>query len=153
MKKISVFLIAILCSLTGFSQSSQNEIDLIQSVYGMEKKELVTSFVELDDDQKVAFWELYDTYEVKRNELGKERFDMLNKYVSDYGEIAHENADGIMKDGISLRKKSDKLIDGYYKKIKNKTDPVVALQFYQLERYLSDLIRISLLEELYTLKK
>lgn len=153
MKKISVFLIAILCSLTSFSQSVQNELDMVQSLYGMEKKELTSYFVELTGEQEAEFWALYDEYEIKRNELGKDRFEILKKYVSDFGEILPENAEAILKEGMALRKKSDKLLDSYYKKIKKKTDPVVALQFYQLERYLSNLISITLLEELYTTEK
>ena len=49
--------------------------------------------------------------------------------------------------------KSDKLIDSYYKKVKTKTDPIVAMQFYQIENYLADVIRMELLEEIYTTKK
>jgi len=57
-----------------------------------------------------------------------------------------------MKDAISLRKSSEKLIDSYYKKIKKKTDPVVAMQFYQIETYISNLIRSEILEELFVTK-
>ena len=153
MKKISVFLIAILCSLTSFSQSVQNEMDMVQSLYGMEKKELTSYFVELTSEQEAEFWALYDEYEVKRKELGKDRYEILKKYVSDFGEIVPENAEGIIKEAIPLRKKSDKLLDSYYKKIKKKTNPVVALQFYQLEKYLANLISITLLEDLYTTEK
>ena len=47
---------------------------------------------------------------------------------------------------------SDKLIRTYYKKVKSKTDAVVAMQFYQIENYLDVLIRTELLEELYISK-
>ena len=152
MKKINFLIVAILFTTTSFAQSAQNEIELIQSVYGMEKKEIVTSFVELDEDQKTNFWILYDAYELKRKELGKNKFAVLLKYVDDFGEILPEDAELIMKKSIAMRKKSDKLIDNYYKKIKKKTDPVVALQFYQIERYLTGVIRTELLEELFTTK-
>ncbi len=152
MKKITLLIVAILFTTTSFAQSAQNEIELIQSVYGMEKKEIVTDWVELNENQKTDFWVLYDAYELKRKELGKNKFALLLKYVDDYGEILSEDAELIMKESIPLRKKSDKLIDNYYKKIKKKTDAVVALQFYQIERYLSGIIRLELLEEIYTTK-
>jgi len=38
------------------------------------------------------------------------------------------------------------------KKIKKKTDAVVALQFYQIERYLLGIIQLELLEEIYATK-
>lgn len=152
MKKTFLLLIAIVCFVGSYAQSVQSEFELLQSIYGMDKKEITNNFLELHPDQDAAFWELYEAYEAERIELGKKKFDLLSKYVTDYGEIAPEDADAILKESIPLRKKSDKLIDSYYKKVKKKTDPVVALQFYQLERYLSDLIRLRLLEELFSTK-
>jgi hypothetical protein len=124
----------------------------MQSLYGLEKKEIIEEFIELNENQKNDFWILYNEYEIKRKELGKKKFNILLKYVDDYGEIKPQDAEMLMKEAIPLRKKSDQLVDNYYKKIKNKTDPVVALQFYQIENYLSDLIRLELLEEIYTTK-
>jgi hypothetical protein len=152
MKKILLFFLSILFTATSFSQSFQNEFELMQSLYGKDKKEIVDDFIELNENQKTDFWTLYGEYELKRKELGKKKFNLLLKYVDDYGEIKPVDAEMLMKEAIPLRKKSDQLIDNYYKKIKNKTDPVVALQFYQIENYLSDLIRLELLEEIYTTK-
>ena len=125
----------------------------MQSLYGMEKRDIVAEFVELSDAQENEFWLLYDEYELKRQELGKERFTLLTRYVNEYGEVKPENADNFMKQVIPLRIKSDKLVDNYYKKIKSKTDPIVAMQFYQIENYLADAIKMELLEEIYTTKK
>jgi hypothetical protein len=153
MKKVLPLIIAILSFTTAFSQSFKDEVNLIQTIYGKDKKELVAEFVELNSDQEAAFWKLYDEYEVKRKELGEKRFEIIWNYVSDYGEIKPEDAEMMMNESIPLRKRSDDLVDTYYKKIKNKTDPVVAVQFYQIENYLSDLIRIKLLEELFITKQ
>jgi hypothetical protein len=152
MKKINLIIFTILFSTFGFAQDFQNELELMQSLYGLEKKEIIEEFIELNENQKNDFWILYNEYEIKRKELGKKKFNILLKYVDDYGEIKPQDAEMLMKEAIPLRKKSDQLVDNYYKKIKNKTDPVVALQFYQIENYLSDLIRLELLEEIYTTK-
>ncbi len=125
----------------------------MQSLYGMEKRDIVAEYVELNDSQEKEFWSLYDEYEIKRQEIGKERFRLLTSYVNDYGEVKPENADNFMKQVIPLRIKSDKLVDNYYKRVKSSTDPIVAMQFYQIENYLSDAIRMELLEEIYITKK
>ncbi len=135
------------------SQSNADELQLMQSLYGMEKRDIVSEFVELNDSQSNEFWRLYDEYEVKRKDLGKRRIELINKYVDDYGQVSAVDADNFMKEAIQLRIKSDNLRDAYFKKIKSRTDPVVAMQFYQVESYLSDLIRIELLEEIYTSKR
>lgn len=134
------------------AQSNQDELQLMQSLYGMEKRDIVDEFVDLNESQQAEFWMLYDEYESKRKELGKKRFELINKYVDDYGVVNAADADNFMKEAIQLRIKSDNLKDSYFKKIKNKTDPVVAMQFYQIESYLSDLIRIEILEEIFTTK-
>jgi hypothetical protein len=113
----------------------------------------VSEFIELNDSQEQEFWLLYDEYEEKRKDFGKERFRLLSSYVDDYGEVKPQDADNFMKQAIPLRIKSDKLVDNYYKKIKSRTDPIVAMQFYQIENYLADVIRMELLEEIYTTKK
>ena len=134
------------------AQSNEDELQLMQSLYGMEKRDIVDEFVELSEDQSAEFWRLYDEYEAKRKELGKKRFELINKYVNEYGKVSPASADTFMKEAIQLRIKYDNLRDSYFKKMKTRTDPVVAMQFYQIERYLSDLIRIEILEEIYTTK-
>ena len=154
MRKLSLSLLFITClSFSNIAQTNQDEIQLMQSLYGMEKRDIVAEYVELNDSQEKDFWLLYDEYEVKRQEIGKERFRLLTSYVNDYGEVKPENADSFMKQVIPLRIKSDKLVDNYFKKIKASTDPIVAMQFYQIENYLSDAIRMELLEEIYITKK
>ena len=134
-------------------QATQDELQLMQSLYGMDKRDIVSEFIELNDSQEQEFWLLYDEYEEKRKDIGKERFRLLTSYVNDYGEVKPQDADNFMKQAIPLRIKSDKLVDNYYKKIKSRTDPIVAMQFYQIENYLADVIRMELLEEIYTTKK
>jgi hypothetical protein len=154
MTKLILSILFISCiSFNSIAQTNQDEVQLMQSLYGMEKRDIVAEFIELSDSQQKEFWLLYDEYEIKRQEIGKERFRLLTSYVNDYGEVKPENADNFMKKVIPLRIKSDKLIDNYYKKVKTKTDPIVAMQFYQIENYLFDAIKMELLEEIYTTKK
>lgn len=152
MKKLFSLIILILFVTIGFSQTYQDDLELIQSLYGMEKKEVIDEFVELNPDQEGAFWELYAEYETKRKNIGKKKYAVLWNYVSDYGTIRAEDAERIMDEILPLKIDSDKLIRNYYKKVKSKTDAVVALQFYQIENYLDILVRTELLEELYISK-
>ena len=152
MKKLSLLFITILFVTIGFSQTYDDDLQLIQSLYGMEKKKVVDEFVELDPNEEGAFWELYAEYETKRKEIGKKKYSVLWNYVNDYGTIRAEDAERIMDEILPLRIESDKLVRNYYKKIKSKTDAVVAMQFYQIENYLDVLVRTELLEELYVSK-
>src|SRR6186713_2639874 len=97
MKNLLLFA-ALFISATGFAQSYKEEVDLIQSLYGMEKKEIVADFIKLEGEQKTAFWKLYDAYEVERKELGKRRISLLENYANNYGKLDDAKTDEIICD-------------------------------------------------------
>lgn len=148
MKKLSFLIIAVFLIGMANAQSNSEQVDLIQSVFGMEKKAIVEEFVEVDPSQKDAFWKLYDEYEEKRKELGKRRIELLTQYVEGFENLNNESAESWTKEAISLTAKTDKLLVSYQKKISKATNPLVALQFYQVEQYILTGIRMSILEEL-----
>jgi hypothetical protein len=120
----------------------------MQSAFGMEKKAMVEEFEKVDATQKDAFWKLYDEYETARKDLGKRRIELFNQYVDNYSKLTNESADTWTKEVLSLSKKTDALVVSYYKKIKKLTNPIVALQFYQVESYILTGIRLFILEGL-----
>jgi hypothetical protein len=148
MKKITLLVIALFVAVLVNAQSTKEEVDLMQASFGMEKKAMVAEFVQVDPAQKDAFWKLYDEYETQRKALGQERIQLLNDYTSKYTKFTNESADVLTKNIIDLSKETDNLIITYYNKIKKVTNPIVALQFYQVENYILSGIRVSLLESL-----
>lgn len=148
MKKVIFLLSALLVVASVSAQSNKEEIELMQAAFGMEKKAMMEEFVQVDPAQKDAFWALYDEYETARKDLGKVRIDLLNQYAANYATLNNETAEAWTAKVIDLGKKTDALILSYYNKIKKATNPVVALQFYQVESYILSGIRLSLLEQL-----
>jgi len=146
MKKITFIFAALFAFSFANAQSASEEIDFFQSIFGMEKKAAVMEFVHPSEEDKTAFWELYDAYETERKNLGKKRIDLLNKYASTYEGMTDEQADALMKDALALNKSTDKLLVKYYKKVKKATSPIVATQFYQMEAYIQSSIRSGILE-------
>ena len=130
------------------AQSAKEEVDFMQSVFGMEKKALVAEFVKPEAGQKDAFWKLYDEYEMARKELGKKRIDLLLKYEENFDNLSHELAGGLLKESLALAKKNDMLLASYVKKVQKATNPVVAMQFHQIEMYILSEIRISIAGDL-----
>jgi hypothetical protein len=148
MKKVSLLLVGIFAFVLVNAQSNKEEVDLMQSAFGMEKKAMVMEFVKVDAAQKDAFWKLYDEYETARKELGKKRIDLLNQYADNFDKMTNEFADSWTKQVLDMTKKTDALLVTYYNKIKKVTNPVVALQFWQVEGYILSGIRLMILEEL-----
>lgn len=148
MKRLTLFLAFIFAFALVKAQSNKEEIELIQSVFGMEKKAIIAEFIKIDDAQKDAFWALYDEYETKRKDLGKNRVALLEEYAENYDKLTSEKAESWTKQVISQSAKTDDLLVSYVKKIRKATNPIVALQFYQVESYILSGIRVSILEEL-----
>lgn len=133
-------------AMFSFAQSNVEEIDLIQSMYGIEKKAIVEEFVQPTALNRVPFWEVYDAYEIERKTLGKKRLDLLVEFEDKFANLTNEEADAWMSKVMNLGKAQDKLIDTYYKKVKKVTSPIVALRFYMLESYLLTAIRYEILD-------
>ena len=148
---MKTFYLLVLLSLAFSSlnaQSAKEEVDFMQSVFGMEKKALVADFVKPSDAQKDAFWQLYDEYEMARKELGKKRIELLLKYEENFDNLSNEIAADLLKEILALTNKNDKLVASYVKKVAKATDPVVAMQFHQIEMYVMSEIRLALSEGL-----
>ena len=142
----SCFSLLFICS---FAQSNKEDIDLIQAIYGKEKKAIVESFiVPSDAAKKTAFWTLYDSYEAERKSLGQKRIGLLEKYASVYGNMDDKATDDVMLQTMELQKKIDGIITTYYDKIKKSVGLKEAGQFYQLESYLLSATRIYILSNI-----
>ena len=147
--KTSFLLLGLTLVLSSLNaQSAKEEVDFMQSVFGMGKKALVAEFVKPGAAQKDAFWQLYDEYEMARKELGKKRIELLLKYEENFDNLSNELAAVLLKEIQALTMKNDKLVASYVKKVSKATDPVVAMQFHQIEMYLLSEIRISIASSL-----
>jgi len=141
MKKTVLLLGVLFMGVSLFSQSNKDEVSIIQTSFGMEKKEVVKSFIVIPENRTDVFWEIYDEYEIKRKELGKVRIDILNEYAEKWENLKGEEADLLVKKAIDLNKKTDKLITTYYKKVKKATSAEIAVKFYEVETYILTTIR------------
>jgi len=150
MKKLIFTFSLVLVSMSSslFAQSNTEEVDLMQSVFGMEKKAMISDFIQIDGTKGDAFWELYDAYEIKRKELGKRRLTLLNSYVDSFDSLDDVSTKKILNEMMSLQTTTDKLIGSYAKRMEKKVDVKTAAQFYQIEGYILSKIRTSILENI-----
>ena len=150
MKKITFLIAALLFINISFAQDNtmKSEMELIQDAFGFEKKDVMSEFVNLNGVDADKFWSLYNEYEVQRKEMGKEKMELLYKYTMHEGAVSNMQAEKLMDKAIPLRAAEDNLILKYTKKLKKATNPLVASQFYQIEHYISDGIRFTILDNI-----
>jgi len=148
MKKTLLTTALLMFTCFGFAQSNKEEIDLVQAVFGKDKKAMVAEFIKLEGAQKDAFWLAYDEYETKRKDLGKKRIALLDKYATNYATLDDAGTDEIVNEMIKLQTETDKLIATYYTKIKKGSGVKAAAQFYQIEGYILSKIRTTIMENI-----
>jgi hypothetical protein len=148
MKKVVLTLLTVFAFVTLQAQTNKEEVELFQSIFGMEKKAIVGDFVKVEGESGEAFWSLYDQYESERKELGLTRLELLNEYASNYEQMDSEKMDELVAKMIKLKSSTDKLMNKYYKKVKSAAGSKPAAQFFQIENYFSSAIRLSIYENI-----
>lgn len=132
-------------SVATFAQSTmKDDIDIIQSVYGKSKTEVVKGIMNLSDVQISVFSKIYDEYEAERKALGRKKIQLINDYATNYATLTDVNADQIVKEGLKNNLDYDKLYSKYYGKLKKGIGALNAAKFIQVEVYLQTEIRNSI---------
>lgn len=131
-----------------WAQSNKEDIDIIQSVYGKDKKELVAAYMEIPDAQKTAFWKLYDEYETKRKALGKKRMQLIGEYIDGYETLDNTKATKIALGTIANNIEYEKLHDAWFRKFSTVIGGKNAAKLFQLELYLQTVIRAEVMDAL-----
>ena len=149
MKLFTLFIAAFLFLNTSFAQNDfKEEVEVVQELFGDEKKVIIEDNINFEGVDTNAFWKLYDEYDSQRKDIGKEKIDLLYKYTMKTGAVSNMQADQLLKKAAIIRAAEDNLIMKYANKIKKSTNPLVAVQFYQIEHYISDGIRFTILDNM-----
>ncbi len=141
-------MLSVFAVLFVFSQSNKEDILIIQNLFGKEKKAIVEEFIQANPYSNDAFWGLYDAYEIERKDLGIKRINLLENYAEKYETLDDVQTDELMKQIIAQHKAMDKLIVTYHKKIRKEVGAKQAAQFYQLEYYFLNIIRVTIFENI-----
>jgi len=144
MKKLLLLCVVAFSSATFAQSSLKDDIDVVQSVYGKSKSELVKQYMGLSGTQATDFAKVYEAYEVERKKLGEEKINLINQYATDYAALTDAKADVIVKGVLKNNTAYDKLYASYYEKVKKAIGAINATKFIQLEIYLQTEIRSSL---------
>ena len=124
------------------------EVQMIQDVFGSEKREIIAENINMEGVNTDAFWKLYDEYEAQRQDIGREKMKLLKQYTTKQGNMTALQAEEMLNQAAKLRSSEDNLIMNYTKRIRKISNPFVAVQFYQIEHYISDGIRFSILNNI-----
>jgi ATP-dependent protease HslVU (ClpYQ) ATPase subunit len=143
MKKL-LLISSIAFSTFAFSQSGVKEdVDVLQSLYGKSKQELVRACMNLQEPQASAFERIYSDYESERKALGQKRMELIGDYAVNYQSLSDKKADELVKTSLANTISYEKMYLKYYGKAKKAIGAVNAAKFIQLESALQTAIKES----------
>jgi hypothetical protein len=141
-----------LCIFLFFSASAQvtqDDINLVQSMYGKEKRTLVQEYMAFTDSAKAtAFWKEYDAYETERKKLSQDFIGILQNYADNYATLDDKKADELVTKMSANNIAFENLYMKHYKKMKAAVGALQASQFIQLEAYLKSVIKTVILDDI-----
>src|SRR4051795_12150090 len=119
MKKLFIystsFAVMLLLSFPVFAQSNKEDIDIIQSAFGKEKKDIVKEYMQVNEQKSGAFWKLYDEYEDKRKAIGRERINLIQQYADNMDSLNDSKAKQIGTSTLENDAKYNSLYQSYFK--------------------------------------
>ena len=144
MKKLILVAFIAVFAMVSNAQSNAEEIALMQSVYGMQKKDLIAKHMKLEAGQADLFWQMYDEYEVARKEIGLKRVKNIEMYAEKYENLTTEDANALIKASMEVQKGFISLWEKTYKNMSKSISPVTAAQFIQVEMFFENMVRQEL---------
>lgn len=130
------------------SQSIDDEITLIQSAFGMEKRALVEQYMALSEQDAQAFWPIFQKYEDERRAITRERLKLINEYLEKFGKVTDTELDSMVKRRLKVDASMTKLHSKYYSQFKKATSTATAAKFLQLDDYIQTTLFLALLDGL-----
>jgi hypothetical protein len=128
------------------AQTVKDEIALIQSAFGLEKRAMIEEYMGLPNNS--AFWPAYEAYEIERRELMKQRILIINEYLENFDTMTDAKADEIALRTIKNNANFASLHGKHFKKIKKAVSAKDAAKFLQLDTYIQNTILLAITESL-----
>lgn len=148
MKKL-LSAILVLVFFSASAQVTQDDVNLIQSMYGKDKRDIMQSYLQFKDEATgKAFWKLYDSYEAERKKLGQDFIKFLQDYAKNYEHLTAAKADELILKASTNNIAFENLYMKYYKKMKPVVGAVTAAQFFQAEAYFRSTIKTAILDDI-----
>ncbi len=144
----AISLIAFTLSLSAAAQNFKDELDVVQTVWGKNKKALTQDFLQLSPEEAAVFGPIYDQYLEARKKVTQVRGEAMQAFASKNAQLDDQSAKDmvtkLMKNNSNLASLQSKT----FKKLSKALSPAKAAQWWQLESYIDAEIRAAILGEL-----
>jgi hypothetical protein len=135
-------------SMSIHAQSVVDDVIIVQSLWGKEKRAIVAEYMGFDAAEGDKFWPAYNLYEAERKELGRARLAIMDEYVQNQATLGDKMATDLMNKAVENSIAMQRLFQSTFKSMSKIIGPAQAAKFIQIENYLMLGIQLSLQENL-----
>jgi hypothetical protein len=144
-----IFTIAFaLIAAIGFSQTTDDYVEIQRSVIKTEKKAVIAEVMQLTEQEAKDFWPLYEEYENKQYEINTQIYQLIKKYADEYETLTNEEAIKLWKEKLKFDKDLNKVESVYFKKFMKILPGKKLLTFFQAENKIRTLIMAELANQI-----
>ena len=148
MKSLLSFIIVALVSVSSYSQSDNDYLEIARDVLKTEKKAVIAEVMQLTDTESQPFWVLYNEYQGKLYLVQNKRIALIQDFSENYESLTDEKADQLWVASMAYSKEILKLEGQYYKKFKKILPAGKAARFFQAENKIETMIDANLALEI-----
>ncbi len=145
MKKGFIIFALLTIAQFSFAQKAQvDELQILQSIFGMSKKDLISNYIKPSSDKETEFWATYDKFELERQSISRQRFTTINDYATNYFNLNDIKADQLATEILANNLHLEQLNKKYYAKFKKIVGGLNAAKLIQLEVFIQSQIKSTL---------
>ena len=148
MRTIFSFFVLLGISISAFSQSDNDYLEIARDVLKMEKKAAIAEVMQLSDLESTPFWELYNEYQGKLYLVQNKRIALIQDFAENFEQLSDEKADALWLGAMQNNQETLKLKKMYYKKFKKILPAGKAARFFQAENKIETMIDAQLALEI-----
>jgi formyltetrahydrofolate synthetase len=148
MKLLLVSFLTIALGTTAIAQNASDELDVVQAMWGKNKKALAQDFLQLSPDEVSKFGPIYDAFLESRKKISKVRAENMKIFAANNAELNDEMAKNMVTSLMKNNSNLASLQKKTFKKLSKTLSPGKAAQWWQLESYIDAEIRSAIMGEL-----
>ncbi len=147
-RNLALLVVTAVLGTSVMAQSFKDELDVIQTVWGKNKKQLTQDFMQLTPEEAAKFGPIYDEYLEARKKVAQVRGEAIQTLATTNAQLddatAQKMVTSLMKNNNNLASLQSKT----FKKLSKALSPAKAAQWWQLESYIDAEIRAAIMGEL-----
>jgi len=148
MKNVLSFIVLLGITISAFSQTDNDYLEIARDVLKTEKKAAITEVMQLTESESQPFWNLYNEYQGKLYLVQNKRIAIIKDFADNFEQLSDEKADAIWLGVMQYNQELLKLEKMYYKKFKKILPAGKAARFFQAENKIETMIDAQLALEI-----